>query len=133
MWLCSAQPSLFFLFYFDGTPILFLHISSSSVKIRLYTENQLPRLPGSALKVPVVGGWVPTHYKVMLQLMLRLSWAVTIVIADEENRLADGEEVMIASTDETGLLAAEKEARISESEYKINANEEEAIVDEEKT
>ena len=25
------------------------------VKIRLHTENQLPRLPGSALKVP---GWV---------------------------------------------------------------------------
>jgi hypothetical protein len=25
------------------------------VKIRLYTEYQLPRLPGSALKVPVVG------------------------------------------------------------------------------
>ena len=35
--------------------LLFLHISSSWVKIRLPTENQLPRLPGSALKVP---GWV---------------------------------------------------------------------------
>jgi hypothetical protein len=32
-----------------------LHISSSWVKIRSHTENQLPRLPGSALKVPVVG------------------------------------------------------------------------------
>ena len=32
-----------------------------------------PRLPGSAL----LGGWVPTHYQVKLQLMLRLSWAVT--------------------------------------------------------
>ena len=31
----------------------FLHISSSQVKIRLHTENQLPRLPGSALKVQV--------------------------------------------------------------------------------
>ena len=29
------------------------------VEIRLHAENQLPRLPGSALKVP---GWVPTHY-----------------------------------------------------------------------
>ena len=52
------------------------------VKIRLHTENQLPRLSGSALKVPVWGGvvgwWVPTHYQVKLQLMLRLSWAVTI-------------------------------------------------------
>ena len=29
----------------------FLHISSSWVKIRLHTENQPPRLSGSALKV----------------------------------------------------------------------------------
>jgi hypothetical protein len=28
------------------------------VKIRLHTENQLPRLPGSTSKVPVVGGLV---------------------------------------------------------------------------
>ena len=48
--------------------MLILHISSSWVKIRLYTENQLPSLPGSALKV-----------QVKLQLMLRLSWAVTIL------------------------------------------------------
>ena len=34
------------LIFFDGTPF-FLHISSSWVKIRLYTENQLPRLSGS--------------------------------------------------------------------------------------
>ena len=33
-------------------------ISSSLVKIKLHTENQLPRLPGSALKVPV-GGFLP--------------------------------------------------------------------------
>ena len=26
------------------------------------------------------GGWVPTHYKVKLQLILRLSWAVTILL-----------------------------------------------------
>ena len=53
----------------------------------MHTENQLPRLPGSALKVPVWGGvgwgggvgwWLPTHFKVSLQLQLRLSWAVTI-------------------------------------------------------
>ena len=42
----------------------------------MHTENQLPRLPGSALKVP--GGWVPTHFKVKHQLQLRLRWAVTI-------------------------------------------------------
>ena len=39
----------------DGTgnneSVLFSHISSSWVKIRLHTENPLPRLPGSALKV----------------------------------------------------------------------------------
>ena len=58
----------------DGTPI----ISSSWVKIKLCTENQLPRLPGSALEVPGGVGWVPTHYQVKLQLMLMLSWAVTI-------------------------------------------------------
>jgi hypothetical protein len=55
---------------------LFLNISSSWVKIRLHTENQLRRLPGSALKVPG-GGWVvvasypllsqaPTHVEVEL-------------------------------------------------------------------
>ena len=53
-----------------------LHISSSC-KIRLHTKNQLHSLPGSALKVTVWGGWwVPTHYQVKLQLLLRLSWAV---------------------------------------------------------
>jgi hypothetical protein len=41
----------FFLFFLDGTPIMFLHISSIWVKIMLYTENQLPRLSGSGLKV----------------------------------------------------------------------------------
>ena len=45
-------------------PYYFLHISSSWVKIRLHTENQLPGLSGSALKVSV-GGVVeggPTKY-----------------------------------------------------------------------
>ena len=56
--------------------VLFLHIQSSWVKLRLYTENQLPRLSGSALKVPGGGvGWVgsyplsshaPTHVEVEL-------------------------------------------------------------------
>ena len=40
----------------SGDPNFVLHISSSWVKIRLYAENQLPRLSGSALKVCV--GWV---------------------------------------------------------------------------
>jgi hypothetical protein len=56
---------------------------SSWVKIRVHTKNQLPRLPGSALKVPGGGWdgvWLPTHYKVKLQLQLRLSWAVTTTI-----------------------------------------------------
>ena len=42
--------------------LFFLGRLSSWVKIRLHTENQLPRLSGSALKVPGWGGWVPTHY-----------------------------------------------------------------------
>ena len=36
-----------------GVSGIFLHIASSWVEIRLHSENQLPRLPGSALKVPV--------------------------------------------------------------------------------
>ncbi len=40
----------------SGDPYFFLHISSSWVKIRLHTENHLPGLPGSALKVCLVGG-----------------------------------------------------------------------------
>ena len=39
---------------FKNIEVVF-HISSSWVKIRLHTENQLPGLPGSALKVSVVG------------------------------------------------------------------------------
>ena len=38
-------------------PYFFLHISSSWVKIRLHTKNQLPGLSGSALKVSLGGGW----------------------------------------------------------------------------
>ena len=39
--------------------------NSGWVKIRMHTENQLPRLPGSALKVPGGGGgvvgWVASY------------------------------------------------------------------------
>ena len=44
----------------------FLGRLSSWVKIRLHSENRLPRLHGSALKVPVgwVWWWLPTHYHV---------------------------------------------------------------------
>ena len=45
----------------------FLHISSSWVKIRLHTENQLPRLPGSALKVPGWWGGVVASYPFLSQ------------------------------------------------------------------
>ena len=37
-------------------PQFFLHFVSSWVKIRLHTENQLPMLSGSALKVKLGGG-----------------------------------------------------------------------------
>ena len=53
----------------EGDPNFVKHISSSWVKIRLDAENQLPKLPGSALKVCVGWGggggwWVPVHYVV---------------------------------------------------------------------
>ena len=56
--------------------VVFL-IASTWIKIRFHTENQLPMLSGSALKVSV--GWCgPTHYLVNPNLELRLIWAVTI-------------------------------------------------------
>ena len=42
----------FFYFFLRSSSIFFVGILSSWVKIRLHTENQLPMLPGSALKVP---------------------------------------------------------------------------------
>ena len=39
-----------------GYPIFFLHISSSWVIIRLHTENELPVLSGSIIKV-LLGWW----------------------------------------------------------------------------
>ena len=41
-----------------GDQIVFLHISFSLVKIRLHTENELPMLSGSTLKVELGGGVV---------------------------------------------------------------------------
>ena len=55
------------------TPFFLLHNSSSWVKIRLPTENQLPRVPQSALTVPgggvgsyLVSSQAPTHVEVEL-------------------------------------------------------------------
>ena len=45
-----------YIYWGGGDPYFFLYISSSWVKIRLHTENQLPGLTGSALKV-FVGWW----------------------------------------------------------------------------
>ena len=50
---CWNLNTLYYFYFFNGTPICLLHISSSWVKIRLY--------------------------QVKVQLMLRLSWAVTIL------------------------------------------------------
>jgi hypothetical protein len=71
----SAQLELIFglvefRFYF------FLHILSSLVFVRLYIGNWLCNLPGSALKVPVVGGgWLDSEYSDRLWLSLRLALA----------------------------------------------------------
>ena len=54
---------------------------SSWVEIKLHTKNRLARLPQSGLQVPGWWWWwVPNHYQVKFQLMLRLSWAVTIIV-----------------------------------------------------
>ena len=53
-----------------GDPYFFLQISSSWVKIRLDTKNQLPRSSGSALKF-VWGGWGGFHL-IMWSHQLRL-------------------------------------------------------------
>ena len=50
----------------------FLHIFSSWVKIRLHTKNPLPRLPGSALKFSVGGGFQPIMWSHQPRLRLRL-------------------------------------------------------------
>jgi hypothetical protein len=71
----------------------FLHISSSWVKIRLHTENQLPGLSGSALKVWL--GWVggvgwgggPTDYFITLNLSWGWVEAVTIFYIFCSNKL----------------------------------------------
>ena len=67
----------------------------------MHTNNQLPGLPGSALKVAQqqhgvswVGWWGgPTHYLVTptrVEVELRLSWAVTIEQPREANPLKQG-------------------------------------------
>ena len=60
----------------SGDLILFLHKSSSWVKIRLHAENQLPGYPGSGLKVSVCvgGGWLGGDRPITLSLQLKFSW-----------------------------------------------------------
>ena len=68
-------------------PLLFLHISSSWVKIRLHTKNQLPRLPGRALKVSLGLSGASTAYMVVQLITLSLStWveAVTILFSNTD-------------------------------------------------
>ena len=62
----------------EGKPNFFLHILSSLVIVRLHTENGICNLPGSALKVPVVGGWVvvvESEYSDRLWLVFSLALA----------------------------------------------------------
>ena len=44
------------IFFLGGDPYFFLPILSSLVNVRLHSKNWLCNLPGSALKVHVVGG-----------------------------------------------------------------------------
>ena len=57
----------------SGDPYFFLNISSSYAKMRLHTENQLARLPGSALKV---SGGAASSYMVA---PLPLIWFLPII------------------------------------------------------
>ena len=74
----SSSIYLFFIFL-KSFSIILGGCLSSWVKIKLNTKNQLPRLPQSGLKVPG-WWWFPNHYQVKLQLMMRLSWAVSIKV-----------------------------------------------------
>ena len=69
------SSSNFFVFFLSSSSDFVWGRLSTWVKIRLHSENQLPKLSGSALKVVVwVGGgwsnWLLCHS----QLELRLSW-----------------------------------------------------------
>ena len=75
----------------SGDPNFFLHISSSLVKIRLYTENQLPRLLSSVLTVwGGWVGWVRDQLCSSTKLLVELIWVVTILKAriQEDRSLA---------------------------------------------
>ena len=58
---------VFHFFFFKVVFHFFWGRLSSWVKIRLHTENQLPRLSGSALKVPVWWGGVVASYPLLSQ------------------------------------------------------------------
>ena len=95
---CLTIEFIFHFHFFGGHFPFFFRLSSiffggrlpSWVKVRLHTKNQLPRLPRSALNIPGWWWWwVPTHYQVKLQLMLRLSWAVTITFSGHLSGVKD--------------------------------------------
>jgi hypothetical protein len=59
------SSSIFLIFFFEFVFHFVCGYLSSWVKIRLHTENQLPRLHGSALKVPLLSQ-APTQVEVEL-------------------------------------------------------------------
>ena len=84
---CSGRLP-FFIFFKIRFRFFFGGRLSSWVKIRLHTKYQLPRLSGSALKVPVVGGvggFLPinessSNYK-NLQKHFSMSFIINMVVA----------------------------------------------------
>ena len=71
-----------------GNPNFFLHILSSLVNVRLHTETWRCTLPGSALKVPVVGGWLESEYSDHLWLSFSLA------LAKPNNRISKSIELL---------------------------------------
>jgi hypothetical protein len=71
-----------FLFSLGRLPFFLGGRLSSWVKIRLHIKNQLPRLPGSALKSPggVVGGWVASY-----PLLSQASTHVEVELGSDKN------------------------------------------------
>ena len=67
----------FFYFFFEVIFNIFFRSSFELGQNKVAYQKSASQVAWKCLKSSCGGGWVPTHYKVKLQLMLRLSWVVT--------------------------------------------------------